>query len=161
VPATGPYGLRLEADDTATVFVDGVAVVTMDRRASEGKPAERSLPLAAGVHALRVEFEEAGGGAAIRFDLRPPGGAFGAVPEGWLRAPDGAPGLAVEYREPDAADPASREALRGRLRALGVRYVVVLEDSWKSPLYVLDQIAQLPRVHRADGVVVYEVPPRP
>jgi hypothetical protein len=64
VPASGWYQIGVESDDGSLLYIDGDLLV--DNDGLHGMQDRRTfVPLAAGKHALRVEFFEAGGGAGI------------------------------------------------------------------------------------------------
>jgi hypothetical protein len=66
IPAEGNYRLRIEADDAATLMIDGWRL-----DGPVGAPPkpyiERSVELTKGDHALRIDYVQTGGGNALRF----------------------------------------------------------------------------------------------
>jgi hypothetical protein len=91
-PTTGRYGFRMEADDAATLWIDGKRV-TEDAiaRPSPEKPAV--VRLAQGRHEMRIDYVQFGGGGELRVWWRPPGGAEGLIPPGAL-----GPGVTTQPR---------------------------------------------------------------
>jgi len=80
VPTTGQYTFRLNSDDGSELFIDNQLVIDHDGlHGAEDKDGE--LQLTAGMHALRVNFIEAGGDQELHLSWRKPGdSAFSIVP---------------------------------------------------------------------------------
>lgn len=76
VPQTGWWTLSTESDDGSKLWIDGDLVVANDGLHGMVKKAG-TRPLAAGKHALRVEFFEAGGGAGLIMRWQGPGSGTG------------------------------------------------------------------------------------
>ena len=89
VPSTGTYEFRLRSDDGSELLIDEALVIDHDGlHGAEDK--DGSVELTAGVHALRVNFFEAGGGQELRLSWRKPGDtAFTVVPETALSTDSG------------------------------------------------------------------------
>jgi len=83
VPAGGLWTISSESDDGSRVLVNGVSVVEND---GLHPMVDRSgtIGLAAGKHALRVEFFENEGGAGLIVRIAGPGTARQAIPAAWL-----------------------------------------------------------------------------
>ena len=81
VPTAGTYEFRLRSDDGSELLIDEGLVIDHDGlHGAEDK--DGAVELAAGVHALQVNFFEAGGGQELRLSWRKPGDAgFTIVPE--------------------------------------------------------------------------------
>ncbi|MBI5524398.1 MAG: hypothetical protein HY910_17370 [Desulfarculus sp.] len=73
VPAPGLYGLRLEADDYASLRLDRRLLVDLPARASDLNTGEASVSLEAGPHFLQVELTNLEGQGWLRLWVRPPG----------------------------------------------------------------------------------------
>jgi hypothetical protein len=86
IPTTGQYTFRLRSDDGSELFIDDTLVIDHDGlHGATDKDGE--LQLAAGRHALRVNFFEAGGGQELRLSWRKPGeSTFAIVPTSVLSA---------------------------------------------------------------------------
>ena len=79
-PADGSYTFRLTSDDGSKLYLDDNLVVDHDGLHG-AEPKDGTVNLTAGVHALRIEHFEAGGGQELRLSWRPPGaGEFTTVP---------------------------------------------------------------------------------
>lgn len=83
-PADGTYTFRLTSDDGSKLWIDDALVVDHDGlHGVESK--DGTVALGAGVHALRAEHFEAGGGQQLTLSWRTPGGAdFAVVPNSAL-----------------------------------------------------------------------------
>jgi glucose/arabinose dehydrogenase len=74
----GSYVFTVVADDGVRVFVDGVTVI--DQWQDQGPTTFRvTVPLTAGVHAIRVEFYERAGGAMTKLSWAPASGPTALV----------------------------------------------------------------------------------
>ena len=84
VPTAGQYTFRLRSDDGSELFVDDTLVIDHDGlHAAEDK--DGTVTLTAGMHALRVNFFEAGGDQELTLSWRRPGdSAFSVVPNSVL-----------------------------------------------------------------------------
>ncbi|SCG65637.1 family 16 glycoside hydrolase [Micromonospora rifamycinica] len=80
VPVDGSYAFRLTSDDGSRLTIGDTVVV--DHDGLHGETAEEgSATLTAGLHPLRVEHFDDGGGQVLRLEWRPPGAAgFTLVP---------------------------------------------------------------------------------
>ena len=89
VPAAGEYTFRLRSDDGSELFIDDKLVVDNDGlHGAEDK--DGTVQLTAGIHALRVNFFEAGGGQELRLSWRKPGdSSFVIVPNSVLSTDSG------------------------------------------------------------------------
>ncbi|RSM45645.1 hypothetical protein DMB66_50700 [Actinoplanes sp. ATCC 53533] len=80
VPAGGSYLFRLTSDDGSKLWIGDTLVVDHDGLHG-AEPKDGTITLAAGVHPLRVEHFERGGGQQLTLAWRPPGaGDFAVVP---------------------------------------------------------------------------------
>lgn len=88
IPAEGNYRLRIEADDAATLMIDGWR---LDGPAgAPPKPhIERSVELTKGDHAIRIDYVQSGGGNTLKFSWQRSGQPEELVPPSALvpRAP--------------------------------------------------------------------------
>jgi hypothetical protein len=82
--ATGEYTFRLRSDDGSELYIDDKLVIDNDGlHGAEDK--DGTVQLTAGMHALRVNFFEAGGGQELRLSWKRPGdSAFSIVPSSAL-----------------------------------------------------------------------------
>jgi hypothetical protein len=82
--ATGTYTFRLRSDDGSELFIDDQLVIDNDGlHGAQDK--DGSVQLTAGMHALRVNFFEAGGDQELRLSWKRPGdSAFSIVPSSAL-----------------------------------------------------------------------------
>ena len=80
VPAAGTYTFRLTSDDGSELLIDDELVIDHDGlHGSEDK--DGSIELTAGMHALRINYFEAGGDEQLTLSWRQPGdSAFSVVP---------------------------------------------------------------------------------
>lgn len=93
IPAAGRYALKSHSDDVMKVWLDGNLITETQ---VNDKTAE--LDLQPGPHALKVEFMEYHGGAALHIWWRPPGAAdFQAIPAELLQY---LPDRKDEYQKP-------------------------------------------------------------
>ncbi|MEU3255153.1 family 16 glycoside hydrolase [Streptomyces sp. NPDC006997] len=84
VPQDGTYAFRLISDDGSRLTIAEQEVIDHDGLHG-AEPKEGSVRLAAGVHPLRVEHFEAGGGQQLTLQWKPPGAAdFALVPHSAL-----------------------------------------------------------------------------
>lgn len=72
IPQTGWWSLSTESDDGSALWIDGVRVVNNDGLHGMQKVVG-TVPLAAGKHAIRVDFFEAGGAAGLLLRWQGPG----------------------------------------------------------------------------------------
>ncbi len=80
VPTAGEYTFRLRSDDGSELLIDDSLVIDHDGLHG-AEDMDGTVTLTAGVHALRVNFFEAGGGQELRLSWRPPGASgFSIVP---------------------------------------------------------------------------------
>ena len=80
VPTAGTYTFRLTSDDGSELFIDDALVIDHDGLHG-ATDKDGDVELTAGMHALRINFFEAGGGQELRLSWRPPGAtAFTVVP---------------------------------------------------------------------------------
>ncbi|MBX3322266.1 MAG: hypothetical protein KF757_04675 [Phycisphaeraceae bacterium] len=84
VPQLGVYTFYTTSDDGSALYIDGVQVV--DNDGLHGMQ-ERwgTVPLQPGLHEIRVEFFEAGGGAGLIVEYGGPGVTRQVIPAGVLR----------------------------------------------------------------------------
>jgi PKD repeat protein len=84
VPTAGTYTFRLSSDDGSELFIDDGLVIDHDGLHAETTK-DGDVELTAGMHALRVNFFEAGGGQELTLSWRPPGAStFSVVPNSAL-----------------------------------------------------------------------------
>jgi len=84
VPTAGSYTFRLTSDDGSELFIDDGLVIDHDGLHGETDK-DGAVELTAGMHALRVNFFEAGGGQELTLSWKPPGeSAFSVVPNSAL-----------------------------------------------------------------------------
>ena len=84
VPTAGTYTFRLTSDDGSELFIDDGLVIDHDGLHGETDK-DGAVELTAGMHALRINFFEAGGGQELTLSWRPPGAsAFSVVPNSAL-----------------------------------------------------------------------------
>ena len=84
VPTAGTYTFRLTSDDGSELFIDDGLVIDHDGLHGETSM-DGDVELTAGMHALRVNFFEAGGGQELTLSWRPPGATdFSVVPNSVL-----------------------------------------------------------------------------
>ncbi len=84
VQAAGTYTFRLRSDDGSELFIDDQLVVDNDGLHG-AEDVDGAIELTAGMHALRINFFEAGGGQELRLSWRPPGATdFTIVPNSVL-----------------------------------------------------------------------------
>jgi hypothetical protein len=83
VPRTGVYGFHLTSDDGSRLLVDDSVVVNHD---GVHGASERTgwIALAAGFHAIEVQFFQDRGGVALDLKLEGPGLSPREIPPGWL-----------------------------------------------------------------------------
>lgn len=76
--STGPYTFHLESDDGSRLMIDGNVIIDNDGVHPE---IERSttIDLAAGPHAIAVDYFEEAGGEVLRLDVVTPSGLSGSV----------------------------------------------------------------------------------
>ena len=79
VPEAGEVELHGEGDDRLDVWLDGELVIRRTPPA-DMDTLVRTLRLEAGVHILRVEYEQHGGAFDMRLEWAPPGGAARPLP---------------------------------------------------------------------------------
>jgi alpha-L-fucosidase len=79
VPRTGLFAFFTESDDGSRLLIDGRTVVVNDGLHAM-QEAEGEIPLAEGLHALRVEFFEKSGGEGLAVSWLAPGAAKQPVP---------------------------------------------------------------------------------
>ena len=72
VPTAGTYTFRLTSDDGSELFIDDGLVIDHDGLHGETDK-DGAVELTAGMHALRINFFEAGGGQELTLSWRPPG----------------------------------------------------------------------------------------
>jgi hypothetical protein len=84
VPTTGTYTFRLRSDDGSELFIDDELVIDHDGlHGAEDMDGDKELT--AGMHALRINFFEAGGGQELRLSWKRPGDSdFSVVPNSAL-----------------------------------------------------------------------------
>ncbi|HET9900753.1 MAG TPA: family 16 glycoside hydrolase [Actinomycetes bacterium] len=89
VPTDGTYTFRLTSDDGSELFIDDGLVIDHDGlHGDTSKDGDKQLT--AGMHALRINFFEAGGGQVLRLSWRPPGASdFSVVPNSVLSTDSG------------------------------------------------------------------------
>ena len=84
VPADGTYTFRLTSDDGSELFIDSQLVIDHDGLHG-ATDKDGSVELAAGMHPLRINFFEAGGGQELHLSWKKPGDAdFSIVPNSAL-----------------------------------------------------------------------------
>ncbi|MDA0180355.1 DUF1080 domain-containing protein [Solirubrobacter phytolaccae] len=89
IPTAGSYTFRLNSDDGSELLIDGNLVIDHDGlHGAEDK--DGAVTLTAGVHALRVNYIEAGGDQELHLSWRKPGdSAFSIVPNSALTTDSG------------------------------------------------------------------------
>ena len=84
IATAGTYAFRLTSDDGSRLRLDDTLVINHDGLHGP-TPAEGSIQLATGYHALRIEHFDNAGGQQITLEWRPPGAsAFSVVPNSVL-----------------------------------------------------------------------------
>ena len=73
IEQTGLHRLVLASDDGSRLYLDGRLLIDNDGPHPPVKLG-RTRSLAAGLHAIRIEFFEATGGAELKLSIQPPGG---------------------------------------------------------------------------------------
>ncbi|MFI1249935.1 ricin-type beta-trefoil lectin domain protein [Streptomyces anulatus] len=85
VAAAGSHTFRLASDDGSRLYVDDKLVIDHDGLHGSDLPKDGTVSLTAGVHSLRIEHFEAGGGQQITLAWKPPGATgFSLVPNSVL-----------------------------------------------------------------------------
>lgn len=85
VAAAGSHTFRLTSDDGSRLYVDDELVIDHDGLHGSDLPKDGTVSLTAGVHSLRIEHFEAGGGQQITLAWKPPGATgFSLVPNSVL-----------------------------------------------------------------------------
>ncbi|MEV5333785.1 family 16 glycoside hydrolase [Streptomyces werraensis] len=80
VPAAGAYTFRLTSDDGSRLLIDDQVVIDHDGLHG-AEPKDGTVELTEGMHALRIDHFERGGGQQLTLAWRPPGAdAFTTVP---------------------------------------------------------------------------------
>ncbi|WP_305787083.1 family 16 glycoside hydrolase [Symbioplanes lichenis] len=103
VPGTGSYTFRLTSDDGSKLFVDDALVIDHDGLHG-AEPKDGTVNLTAGLHPLRVEFFENGGGQQLTLAWRPPGADdFAVVPTSALSTDAGVVRVTAPGRKECAA----------------------------------------------------------
>ncbi|HEY3445285.1 MAG TPA: PA14 domain-containing protein [Myxococcales bacterium] len=155
VPREGDWTFYLTSDDGSTLDLDGKRVVEnggahpMQERSGTAK-------LSAGMHPLKLVFDQLGGDAGVKFEWAGPGQPREIVPTAALTS--GAdlkePGLRGLYQQGSRDCALGRAEGRKALRDIGVKYVVTGfqgNDCLSGPL-------ALPETYRGEGVRIWEVP---
>ena len=125
VREAGWHTLSLRSDDGARLFIDGALAV--DNGGSHAmSTASASVPLSAGLHALRVEYYENAGGAGLELSWTRPGASSEVVPPCCLFRRVGEPdsdgdGMPDWWEEMYAPGPGRRRARQPRRVPRGVR----------------------------------------
>ncbi|MFH1034932.1 MAG: hypothetical protein V1806_10540 [Pseudomonadota bacterium] len=89
VPVSGVYGLRLAADDFASLSLDRRLLIEQPEIASDFNQAEGMAFLEAGPHLLRLSLTNLDGRGWLRLQARPPGEEhWRELPPAQLRPPD-------------------------------------------------------------------------
>jgi hypothetical protein len=84
IAAEGTHAFRLTSDDGSRLRIDGATVINHDGLHSP-TPAEGSVNLTTGYHALRIDHFDNAGGQQVTLEWRPPGAAaFTVVPNSVL-----------------------------------------------------------------------------
>jgi hypothetical protein len=78
VAQPGSYGFRIDADDGATLTIDGKVIGQCVINKFNTFPA--AVKLSAGDHPIEIRYVQLGGGNALNVFWRPPGGDFGLIP---------------------------------------------------------------------------------
>ncbi|MBX7236514.1 MAG: glycosyltransferase family 39 protein [Caldilineales bacterium] len=84
VPADGYYPFHLDADDGVRLTVDG-QMVGESLNPDTVNAIDAGLNLAAGLHPIRIDYFQRGGGKALEFFWQPPGQPFQPVAPQYLR----------------------------------------------------------------------------
>ena len=79
-PAGGIYRLATRSDDGSRVWIDDQLVVDNDGTHGAGNQVSGTIALAAGLHALRVEYFQVGGPASFEITCQGPGIDEGPIP---------------------------------------------------------------------------------
>ena len=109
VPETGTYTFHLTSDDGSRLLVDGDEVV--DNGGAHGtEEKSETLELEAGVHAITVEYFQAGGGSALSVEWEGPSVQRTVIEGGALVS---APGALLATLPPEVADYTDRAAVPG------------------------------------------------
>jgi hypothetical protein len=84
VPTAGEYTFRLRSDDGSELLIDDGLVIDHDGLHG-ATDKDGAVELSAGMHALRINYFEAGGGQELTLSWRPPGeSSFSVVPNSVL-----------------------------------------------------------------------------
>ncbi|WP_306211097.1 family 16 glycoside hydrolase [Actinoplanes sp. RD1] len=103
VPGTGSYTFRLTSDDGSKLFIDDTLVIDHDGLHG-AEPKDGTVTLTAGLHPLRAEFFENGGGQQLTLAWRPPGADdFAVVPTSALSTDAGVVRVTAPGRKECAA----------------------------------------------------------
>ncbi len=123
IEQAGKYSFQTISDDGSRLYIDGKMVVNNDG-IHGSETAEGSIRLTPGVHTIRVEYFEAGGGEDLRVNWAGPGLKSGGIDKAILldrNAADLKEVAASEEVDPDvfAFNPALVETGRQLFRSLG------------------------------------------
>jgi hypothetical protein len=78
VDRSGPYGFQIDADDGATLVIDGKVIGQCVINKFNTFPT--SVELSAGDHPIEIRYFQLGGGDALNVFWQPPGGELGLIP---------------------------------------------------------------------------------
>ncbi|HYE62041.1 MAG TPA: PA14 domain-containing protein [Phycisphaerales bacterium] len=85
VPATNLYTFYITSDDGSKVFLGGTEIINHDGLHGATEKASALIGLKAGFHPLRIEYFEAGGGAAVQVSMSSPSLTKAVIPASrWL-----------------------------------------------------------------------------
>src|SRR3954467_3872169 len=86
---SGSYAFRITSDDGSKLSIDGAVVIDHDGLHGETSK-EGTVTLAAGYHALRIDYVEAGGGQVLKLEWKAPGSSnYAVVPNSVLSTETG------------------------------------------------------------------------
>jgi 4-amino-4-deoxy-L-arabinose transferase-like glycosyltransferase len=69
-PKTGPYGFSLDSTGPSVLYIDGKAILSEQ---SGGPVASTTVPLTAGPHQIRIDYNATGGYLHVYLEWQPPG----------------------------------------------------------------------------------------
>jgi hypothetical protein len=90
IAAAGPYVFRLEADDSARLWIDG-RLVAEDAIGGAHDRDQGAVALTEGDHPVRIDYVQLGGGAELRVWWTPPGAKEGLIPPNLLHPASATP----------------------------------------------------------------------
>ena len=147
IPRAGRWTFFLTSDDGSWLDLDGSRVLD---NGGIHPPRERSttVELTEAVHSVVVSYEQAEGGASMRFEWSGPDQPRQVVPRNALNAVDASQGLTGTYFQAQEGCGFERAHVRASTRAIGIRYIV----TGLGPQPCLSSELALPRIYQGEGV---------